>query len=450
MLPLEGKEEMGLEASLRLLDLPMDATLEDANVAYARLHQMIEQYYDDAGVEEQGERQSDMDLLSLAYENAVAHLSEKAETTSGLFDEDESLPRRRVTDLRVVNFPGKNAAHDSIETVSSLPGTNIETVEAALAVISQRLHESEAALPEAQRAVDAATAALESANRRHEGVRQESINTIVAAKSAKIRALLLEIEAKRAMEKAVAIAAKARDRVSAAKRMAREAKLEAEKARQEVDRLKTAEESAAADALRAEKQLENAKGRLKSLTNNLMETRKRIRLSQDVADSESGLEQLLQGTDDLFSVSSTGHETTAERQRIISDLTQIEHSLNHAKGKNPNAHGSAGSNQWQVPRSTNDKRRDYRIVYPTGHRPVFSMDGHSMHVLDLSSAGMRLKGKDGFNCPRIMRGVIDFNDRPPVKVTGRVVHQKNGDVGLRLVTRIGNHVLNQERLRLSA
>jgi hypothetical protein len=450
MLPLEGNEEMGLEASLRLLDLAMGATVEDATTAYAKLYQMIDHYYQDAGGEEQGERQSDMDLLTLAYENAVTHLSAKAEPEACDADETPPVTRRRRTDLRVVHFPGTGAADDDIETVSALPESNIETVEAALAVISQQLHESRAALPEAQREVDSATTALEAANRRHERLRQDSINTIVVAKSAKIRALLLEIEAKRAMEEAVAIAEKARDRVSVAKRMAKEAKAEADKARREVDRLKTAEESAASDAAKAEKMLETAKCRLKTLTNNLMETRKRVRLSQDVIETDSGLERLLEGTGDLLSAPSTDSALAAERQKIIRDLTEIEQSLNRSKDLPPGPHRIARSDNRGISRDTVEKRKDYRIVYPSRHRPVFSMDGHIMPVLDLSSTGMRIKAKGGLACPRIMRGVIDFDDHPPLKVTGRVVYQQDGSVGLKLVTRIGNHILDQERLRLSA
>ena len=450
MLPLEGNEEMGLESSLRLLDLPMEATIDDVNAAYERLHRMIDQYYQDAGAAEQGERQADMDLLALAYENAVAYLS-------GQDDDDPLAPepmpassRRRGADLRIVNLPAEEPEDEEIETVSSLPDSNIETVEAALAVISQRLHETEAALPDAQRDVDSATTALEAANRHHERVRQESINTIVAAKSAKIRALLLEIEAKRAMEKAVAIAEKARARVTAAKRMAKEAKTEAEKARQEVGRLKASEESAAAEALNAEKQLEAAKGRLKTLTNNLMETRKRIRLSQDVIETESGIERLLEGTGDLLAASSSDTTLAAERQKIINDLTEIENSLNGSKERPVAARRTVGPNRQRIARDTAEKRSDFRIVYPADQRPVFSIDGRTMPVLDLSSAGMRLKISEDRSCPRIMRGVIGFNDRPPLKVTGRVVRQGQGSVGLRLVTRIGNHVLDQERMRLSA
>jgi hypothetical protein len=63
---------------------------------------------------------------------------------------------------------------------------------------------------------------------------------------------------------------------------------------------------------------------------------------------------------------------------------------------------------------------------------------------------MRLEPDAAMAGSRIVRGVIAFSSRPPVKVTGKVVRQDDAGLGLKLVTRIGNHILDQERLRLRA
>jgi hypothetical protein len=77
MLFFKGKEDMGLEASLKLLDLPPDATIEDANQAYTYLHQMIDLFHQDSGADNQGDRQEDIELLTCAYEKAVGFLSDR-------------------------------------------------------------------------------------------------------------------------------------------------------------------------------------------------------------------------------------------------------------------------------------------------------------------------------------------------------------------------------------
>ena len=63
MLFFKGKDDMGLEASLKLLDLPPDATVDDANQAYDNLHGMIDRFHLEAGAGERGDRQEDLELL---------------------------------------------------------------------------------------------------------------------------------------------------------------------------------------------------------------------------------------------------------------------------------------------------------------------------------------------------------------------------------------------------
>jgi hypothetical protein len=107
------------------------------------------------------------------------------------------------------------------------------------------------------------------------------LEAIVAAKSAKSRALLLEIEAKRTMADAIAAAEKARDRVVAARQAARDAMADAGKAREQVTVFRKSEETAAAEAVCAEDRLEKEKTRLKALTHTLVETRSWMAMFRD-------------------------------------------------------------------------------------------------------------------------------------------------------------------------
>ncbi|BBO79949.1 hypothetical protein DSCO28_05150 [Desulfosarcina ovata subsp. sediminis] len=464
---------MGLDESLKLLDLPPDATIDDAEKAFTHMQNLIEQYYQDADGDVSPSRQADLELLSLAYEKALVHISERdfaADSKPAPKTESVQVPRtdsrpmlKIVSDLpeledldESMDFSDEQVPERGSDSLPVLPESDIQTVEAALAIISRRLHEAEAALPEAQQVVDQATAAVDAANRRHERVRQESINAIVVAKSAKIRALLLEIESKRAVEKAMAVAEKARERVTVAKRMAKAAMAEAEKAQQEVGTLKESEEAAAADAVNAESQLEQAKARLKTLTNRLVETRQRMRISRD----SGGMLTLGPGGkingDSLDAVladqlirTDVDSGASDDRNKLISDLLEIEASLQNGDGGEnmlPATNSSLAPVQSHIP----ERRRQARIVYPPHQRPGLSVEGRTLPILDLSVTGMRLETGDGFSCPRILRGEIRFTGRQPVKVTGKVVREDDRSAGLRLVTRIGNHILDKERLRLSA
>ena len=63
---------------------------------------------------------------------------------------------------------------------------------------------------------------------------------------------------------------------------------------------------------------------------------------------------------------------------------------------------------------------------------------------------MRLEPNAAMTDSCIVRGVITFHSRSPMKVTGKVVRQDDAGLGLKLVTRIGRRLLDQERMRLSA
>jgi hypothetical protein len=398
-----------------------------------------------------------MDLLTCAYEKAVAYFSDQdlrssisadSSRQSSIADGSES------TGLHfTLNFTADADQKKNTGDLPSLPEPNNQTVEDAISITTRCLHQTESALPDAKRLVESATAAVEAANRRHEWAKQASMNAVVAAKSAKTMALLLDIEAKRAAEDATAMVEKARARAVAAKQTAEDAMAAATKAKSQANRVRKSEETAAAEAVCAQDHLEKEKARLKALTHTLVEARNRMKMFQG-AISKTEVQNLATpvhspattSNDQSFTNSVPGRPTAA-RQQVMTDLLDIESSLS---GGRQTTNSVGKGNTLADSDGPSHERRTYdRISYPYNQRPTFSIDGIKIPILDLSNTGMRLEADEGMTCPRIVRGAIAFAGRPPVKVTGKVIRQDDHGFGLKLVTRIGNHILDQERFRLS-
>jgi hypothetical protein len=455
----KGKEDMGLDASLNLLDLSFNASIDDANQAYTYLHRMIELFHRDNDAEH-GDRQEDLELLACAYEKAVSYLSDQ--NPGHARDEAFGAPRpiagdaRPATDLHfTINYSAPENVDPSENGTTSLPEPDSETIGNAISIICRRLQEAESALEEAHQAVEAATAAVEAANRRLEQTKQDRINAIIAAKSAKSRALLLEIEVKRAKEEAIAVAEKARDRVMASRQAAKDASAEADLAQDQIRKVTRAEETAAAAAVCAEDQLEKAKNRLNALTHTVVDARSRLRMFKGYGAEPEPLTApadlhsltVISGDPLVSSQMAEGHMDT--RQQIMSDLLEIETSLNARKQRII----PAAPDQYRVeeiPDHVDERRQHARLYYPDARRPMFSFNGRSIPVLDLSQTGMGLEPDTMVGQSHLVRGAIVFSGLPTINVTGRVVRQDERGLGLRLVTRIGNHILDQERMRLGA
>ncbi len=453
MLFFKGKDDMGLEASLKLLDLSPDATVDDANQAYAYLHRMIDLFYRDTESPADGNLQDDMDILTCAYEKAVAYLSdptaERVPVPAEALQQTAGQPSAPATDLHfTINFGDDRTPSGTVDDAMDLPAPNARTVREAIDITRRRLGEVESVLPQAHQAVETATAAATAARQRHERARAASVNAMVNAKAAKTRALLLEVDAKRAMEAAIAVAKKARDRVTAAREAAREAMHAAKQARQQADQVKKSEETAAAEAICADDRLEQARSHLNRMTLNMVEIRKRMNLFQNTGGDLNafGAESAESAPTPPAPAETAEPSSAADRQQVIDDLLAIEASLKHRE----RAHRPESETPPPAAAVGDEKRTSPRIVYPRHQRPRFTVDGRSIEVIDLSSAGMRLTADDALTRSRIVRGAITIGGRQPLPVTGRVVRQDDSGFGMRLVTRIGNHLLEQERRRLSA
>jgi hypothetical protein len=447
---LKGKEDMGLEDSLKLLDLPSDATIDDANQAYANLHRMINRFHQEAEAGDRGERQEDMDILTSAYEKAVAYLSDRGAQNGKTL----SIAQAR-SDLHFTSNVSAEADKDpSSADIPSAPVANARTVEDAIAITSQRMRQTESLLADAQQAVRSATAAVDAAKRRYGRAKQASLTAVVAASSGKNRALLLEIEAKRVMQDAIAVAEKARNRIVAARQAARDAATKADEARDQASCVKKSEETAAAEMVCAEDRLEKETYRLKALTHTLVEARSQMRLFQNATSAtekqHADADVLPEVISDAcyYSTQAVGGKAAA-REQIMSDLLEIEASLAARKRDSMPAYVDETALTSAVG-SKAERRRHHRIAYPVDRCPLLSIAGREIPILDLSTAGMRLESDAAMAVSRIVRGSITFSSRSPIKVTGKVVRQDDDGLGLKLVTRIGDHILDQERLRLMA
>jgi hypothetical protein len=460
-----GKEDMGLHASLNLLDLSSDATIDDANQAYTCLHRMIDLFHRDNDGEH-GDRQEDLELLACAYEKAVSYISDQ---DSALDRDNPSQASREMndgarptTDLHfTINFTGTEDdrlpadEHSPADDCLSLPEVANETVDNAIAIISRRLQEAESSLEQAREAVEKATASMDAANRRLEQAKKDRINAMIAAKTAKSRAMLMEVEVKRATEEAIKVAEKVRDQVRAAKQAAKAAKIEADEAQDQIHHVMREEETAAAEAVCAEDRLEKAKQQLKSLTHAVVEARSQLRIFQDyerqlrspTVSAENDHEAPISGDMSVLSPSADGFADT--HQQILSDLMEIEAPLNDRHQQRPPAMPDS-QEMILSPDQTGERRQHERLSYPKAKRPMFAFEGRTIPVLDLSQTGIGLAFDETVGQSHLVRGAIVFNGLPAINVTGRVVRQDERGVGLRLVTRIGNHILDQERMRLSA
>ncbi len=450
----KGKEDMGLAASLNLLDLSPAATIDDANQAYTYLHRMIDLFHRDND-EPGGERQKDLELLACAYEKAVSYLSDPrtvAQESSSLVSEEAGDDAPPTTDLHfTINFANAEKKNAPIDDGPSLHASENDTVENAIAIIFRRLQEAETALEEAREAVVAATTALDSANQRLEKAKDVKMNAMLAAKSAESKAKLMEIEAKRATEEAIAVAEKVRDRVKSANQAAKQAKIEADQAQQKIRQIASLEETAAAEAVCAEDRLEKAKQHFKTLTHTVVAARSQLRMFEQY-DGQARGAAAPGGSDQPESLSAESVVTEYQmdtQEQILSDLIDIETSLDTMPQEaRPTV---SDHDAMDVTNDQKEERRQHeRLSYPTEERPMFSFGGRRIPIFNLSQRGMGLDADAMLGQSHPVRGAIVFKGAPAMDITGRVVRQDEMGLGLRLVTRIGNHILDRERMRLSA
>ena len=453
----KAEQDMGLDASLSLLNLSLNATIDDANQAYGHLHRMIDVFHRDNDTD-QTERQEDLELLACAYEKAVSFLSDPgtepaaepgAEVAVHMADCASPAANLHFT----INFSSPAAADSQPDDDGAAAcDTESDTVENAIAIIARRLQEAESGLDEARQSLQAATEALKTANQRLEQTKQVRMKAIIDAKAATSRAHLMEIEAERATQEANAVAQKARDRAKAARQAAKAARIEADGAKARIREVIRDEETAVAESVCAEDHLEEATQRLNTLIHAVVEARSRLRIFESYgaapgqSNGSADRRHPAEASGEIRLIAQDIEASDDGRKRIMSDLMDIEHALCSRKHKD--AAASDGCRSRRICGQAVEKRRHERLHYPEPLRPLFAYQGRTIPVLDLSHTGMGLAADDGMGQSHLVRGAIVFEGLPMMNVTGRVVRQDDRGLGLRLVTRIGKHILDRERMRL--
>lgn len=447
-----GQEDLGLDACLALLGLTHSATIDDANQAYASYHRMIDLFHRDNHAD-QNDRQEDLEFLACAYEKAVSYLSDPhpplEQEVSPQIDEDD----RPAADLHFTLTVADTAEDDPVtEEMELVAHPSKKTVENAVSIISRRMKEAEVALQSAREAVEVATAELEKANKRLEKNKKARLEAEIIAEAASSRAVLLDIEAQRATEEAIVIAQKVRDQLNETRKVGKKAKLEADNARDRIKQFTSAEETAAAEAVCAQDRLENAKKQLKSITHVIVEARAQLRMFEDYGNQSGRLRSQAESTKTISKAPVKDDGQAGEREKMMADLLEIENAL--TTRNNPAADSSEANREPQpqpdVILDVRERRKHERLYYLDEACPIFTFEGEEIPVLDLSQSGMRLDLDSVIGKSNLVRGDLLFENLPSMKIAGRIVHQNEQGVGLRLVTRIGNHILDQERRRLCA
>ncbi|MCK6549351.1 PilZ domain-containing protein [Myxococcota bacterium] len=74
----------------------------------------------------------------------------------------------------------------------------------------------------------------------------------------------------------------------------------------------------------------------------------------------------------------------------------------------------------QEKRPQRERRRFYRIEYPTADRPIFHVDGGTFSVINVSEGGVHIlcEGRVGLAAGEKVRGRIDFLGRDEAEVAG--------------------------------
>lgn len=106
-----------------------------------------------------------------------------------------------------------------------------------------------------------------------------------------------------------------------------------------------------------------------------------------------------------------------------------------------------------------ERRKYFRIPFPLVDRPVVTISGHEMKVVDLSEGGLRAKMPQGvsYETGQMIQGELQVFDGTIFKISGRVVRKHEYHLILEftellpfsLIMRLQRHLLNKYELKWS-
>jgi len=94
------------------------------------------------------------------------------------------------------------------------------------------------------------------------------------------------------------------------------------------------------------------------------------------------------------------------------------------------------------------KRAFFRVVYPTGKRPVLMYAGRPYEIIDLCEQGVKFINKYGRIRDDMVRATIRFRDGESVEVVGKVHRVDHDQVVLLLIIGVPYKVIHKEQLAL--
>ena len=81
-----------------------------------------------------------------------------------------------------------------------------------------------------------------------------------------------------------------------------------------------------------------------------------------------------------------------------------------------------------------EKRKHPRKIYPEDQRPLLKIGIQEFEVVDISKEGIRFINDKTLHSKGWINGTVVFPDLKSVDIDGIVVRQKDGDMGIHLVS----------------
>ena len=92
-----------------------------------------------------------------------------------------------------------------------------------------------------------------------------------------------------------------------------------------------------------------------------------------------------------------------------------------------------------------ERRTYFRILYRLENRPKLKIGRNEFEVADISEGGMRLARKKEVGLDQKVRGTATFLCGESIAVEGKIVWEKNGELGLLLEHLIPAAVMEKEK-----
>ena len=95
-----------------------------------------------------------------------------------------------------------------------------------------------------------------------------------------------------------------------------------------------------------------------------------------------------------------------------------------------------------------EKRSCFRLQYDASEKPVFTVRQHEFEVVDVSENGIRLLAREPVRLVKWVRGTLTFSEGDDYVLEGRIIWEKDGILGLQLITRLPYKTVLREQRKM--